>query len=1294
MKPKPYFRKVWVFGAVLFFAMLAVGPVERPLAGAQAAPEASPDEAVLAVPDSPQAPDDAPPDTLSGAHVDIYYNNCTQHPTADCISAARAQLLADQMDDAWNAYVNYGFRAPDPGDGPPLPVWAFEPLDGGAYGWARSTHVEIDIDRIQTNAADVRKGSPHHELFHKVQHAYPGDEADWVDEGTAKFIEDNVFNDTDADIASAYVGRVNTYLGNPNSSLLDMSYNAALFWKYLTEQFGTTSDPYFGAEPQYGIDFLVDFWDEALTHDGVDALNAALPAGVSFEDAFDNFLIANYLKRKNASPTYTYVDDPGPAYMYHEVDVEYGVENLPLSHNNENVEDWGALYYVGDPPAGCPFIQVSLDGDPGDQAFYAVFATRGDDAYYHDHPGFRTYANDFTKTLYNDNYDRIVAVVGGHNDPAVYDISMSCVDPELEIVEPRQDLIAVVGDPEQPRRMDVLLEISGAGGSFLEGIAWDEFEVSVGGVPVDAIISGAPVQGQYWLIVQPPTQTVVGDPPWIFDLDVSLAELSDHEDDAVYYQPLPHFDETLVIDSSDSMNTPLDYPKITAAKNAAKLYLDELADDDMVGAVRFNTSVARVWDGMAQVNDLTRLFGKILIDDVEANGCTSIGGGLQEALSVFEDPENPGVPENPDVIVLLSDGMENTSPCWEYHTPSSCPVEPYHDCSTGPYVREAVIDSGIPVNTVALGPGSHEELMERIAEDTGGAYRFATLPASLSEQAVPALPAAPGFDPPSGVPQALAQDNQWAYLLAGIYDYFEGEVEGRERISVEEMTIPDDFGGFYQSEVFIDQSVSQATFSIAYDAWSDLDGSCTTVRHVQLMAPNKILHQPTYSDSYHDVFEISSPAPGIWIVRVEMFYDLCATTGAGELAPTMAPYHYQVIASGQTRLATKVRVGSPHAERFIGLCVPLYATFFNASGPVANGSLTAEVTTPTGGLIPISLADDGEHGDGAAGDGIYAGRFCRDSLYGSYTANVRGRIEALQGTIWRQSEASFYVQNDGDTDGDGMPNRWELEHGFNPGLVDDSGNPDWDFACLFGCNKWDNSAEYEYGTDPNNDDSDGGGEMDASELLNGQDPSGGPEDDGVEVPTSFRVTPGNGENVITHDVRPGDTTYWLFWSTDPQMSDMLDHRIDIGTTGVYTHSALTNEVAYYYLLVALRESHISGFADQVSGTPAVDAVPPLGEVVINDDAPRATSLNVTLSLSTSQDTVEMLISNSPDFNGAEWEAYRATRPWQIVPTPEGAAFVYVRYRDGAGNVSLTAVDGILPPLEGGNLYLPLLAKNW
>jgi hypothetical protein len=99
------------------------------------------------------------------------------------------------------------------------------------------------------------------------------------------------------------------------------------------------------------------------------------------------------------------------------------------------------------------------------------------------------------------------------------------------------------------------------------------------------------------------------------------------------------------------------------------------------------------------------------------------------------------------------------------------------------------------------------------------------------------------------------------------------------------------------------------------------------VRSRELRAPDATIYAPTYSDDYHDVFEVPSPMPGSWVVRVKMWDRLCAASPGSTSAPDIAPYHYQVIVSGQTGLATEVRVGTPHADRYIGLCVPIYATF-------------------------------------------------------------------------------------------------------------------------------------------------------------------------------------------------------------------------------------------------------------------------------------------------------------------------------------------------------------------------------
>ncbi len=76
---------------------------------------------------------------------------------------------------------------------------------------------------------------------------------------------------------------------------------------------------------------------------------------------------------------------------------------------------------------------------------------------------------------------------------------------------------------------------------------------------------------------------------------------------------------------------------------------------------------------------------------------------------------------------------------------------------------------------------------------------------------------------------------------------------------------------------------------------------------------------------------------------------------------------------------------------------------------------------------------------------------------------------------------------------------------------------------------------------------------------------------------------------------------------------------------------------------------------------------------------------VTLRLSATDDVSgvgQMLISNHPDFAGANWEAYATSRAWTLGSNTA----VYVRFRDNAGNVSQTYSAG------SWKVFLPLIVK--
>ena len=1257
---------------------------------------------------------------ITTTHFVVHYTliNCNP-PKNDCLdSDAEAQAISDILEEVYEIYVNdpnYGFRTPlgtgTVGSPEELDVYIVDLDSGcGVAMWSTPTphdYFKLDSGCIRDNydPANLRgvQGTPLHELFHRVQYSYDkGPEEKWSYEGSACTMQDKVYggpDSLDSEVDSSYVRRANRYLNSPNrvdyddyggsiAGLRRASYYAGLFWTYFMQTCGTVDE-----EPELGMDALRIYWEETLDHDNVDAMDHAIqtapgcPDLHSMEDLFHEFIVANYVKRLgNVSERYQYADEHGPeGTPYDDVRVEAARwirPASPMDRYDEEVAAWGANYYAGLP--ACDWIQVELDGAAGDYLLYAILAVDAHgDAQYYDQPRFRRRGNDLTRTLYNDGLSSVVAIAGAPDAGGRYDVHMRCVEPTLEILTPGpHPHSALVGDPLDPRRFLLRLSVT-SDGDHVEGLDEDGFSVQVGGEEA-SILSGAYVQNQYWLVVQPPTQTVTGDPPWLFDLDVTLEGLSDHEDDAVHYAPETYYDEVLVIDTSGSMDSPSGSPKLLAAQNAAKLYLDLLAEGDNMGAVQFETSASSVFGGMFPAFDIFRESGKDLIDDLTTGGCTSIGGGLMQALAELEPPW-PGDPDKPDVFVLLSDGMENVPPCWEYGT-EPCGV---YDCSTGPYVRDDIVDSDVIVHTVALGPGSHEDLMQRIAADTDGDYTFATVAGTSMTAATAAISPThqrvPGTIQATAAPAGPQQVTDWVLGLSDIYDYLEGRIEGRARIYREqhsaELFIP------YSTTVRLDASITHATFAIAHNTSAgDLS------RDVWLVTPGGVTIDPgslpgdaAYrEDDYHDVYEIPSPQPGLWQVFVHY---------TPSITPPPSPYNFVVAVSGQSATGLEVYIGAPVEMRMTGSRIPLLVALLGPDGLLPGAALTGTVVGGDGTGYPITLRDDGGHGDGEAGDGIYGAFFTRATAEGSYTLHVEGR----EGDATRQAMASFFVQADADSDGDGMPDGWESRYGLDPAQDDAAGDPDWDYL--------DNGTEYQRGTNPQADDTDGGGEADDSESFFGTDAINDPDDDDIETPTGFRAAAGDGQVTIHYDRRSSYAQVYLHWSIDPEMADWRENVILIGTSGIYTHTGLINGTTYYYRLVARDATfHYSGYTDRVNATPRADPYPPLGAVTINDGATVAFSRDVVLTIEASDDGLdcdgiggpntapppEMRLSNDAFFTGAPWEPYATTRSWQLEGGAGEQVYVYVQFRDAAGNTSALAEDGIR---LGHRLYLPVVLRD-
>ena len=114
---------------------------------------------------------------------------------------------------------------------------------------------------------------------------------------------------------------------------------------------------------------------------------------------------------------------------------------------------------------------------------------------------------------------------------------------------------------------------------------------------------------------------------------------------------------------------------------------------------------------------------------------------------------------------------------------------------------------------------------------------------------------------------------------------------------------------------------------------------------------------------------------------------------------------------------------------------------------------------------------------------VFGGIFIYNKFFksteGTYTANQNIPLE----------ENVNQEDLEGDMDKDGLPDKWEVEHGLDPTNPGDAKqDPDLD--------RLNNTDEYYYKTDPNNPDTDGDGYKDGSEVENGFNPGGEGDLDG------------------------------------------------------------------------------------------------------------------------------------------------------------------------------------------------------
>jgi len=170
---------------------------------------------------------------------------------------------------------------------------------------------------------------------------------------------------------------------------------------------------------------------------------------------------------------------------------------------------------------------------------------------------------------------------------------------------------------------------------------------------------------------------------------------------------------SLVIDRSGSME---DAKKLDYAKKAGKTLIKSLGPDDQFALTIYNDRVQALYP-MAKVTDKEKLFR--LIDSITADATTFLSGGLEEGINQLKGMGKEG----PCRVILLSDGLANRGV-----------TQAEQVAAIGANAK----NKGITVTTVGLGLDFNEDLMQLLAQRSGGQYYYVKdsedLPAMFTQE--------------------------------------------------------------------------------------------------------------------------------------------------------------------------------------------------------------------------------------------------------------------------------------------------------------------------------------------------------------------------------------------------------------------------------------------------------------------------------------------------------------------------------------------------------------------------------
>ncbi|MCL4395487.1 MAG: VWA domain-containing protein [Chloroflexi bacterium] len=408
---------------------------------------------------------------------------------------------------------------------------------------------------------------------------------------------------------------------------------------------------------------------------------------------------------------------------------------------------------------------------------------------------------------------------------------------------------------------------------------------------------------------------------------------SDTEANAVRYMP-PDYDVVLLIDRSDSIG-----PALSIVKGLAKMTVAFLPVGSKVGVVSFNSSATVGFPLTTIAGNGTRAAANSAIDGITEHWDTSIGAGLQAAL---DEMNTNGDPDHVHLVILVSDGDDSSPQA----------LDPLPDLVRAHLPVDTV---GFPAQGVEIyGPQRRspndyyltpEDLMREIARQTGGTFRFSPSLAALSGTYA------------SGV---FTFDGSGGLTLNGSGAAVRAPAR-RSPASTGPSDVP----------VTVDSTVTQAHFTVT---WSDpsaaFDFSLVDPVGSTITSTTTGPDIAYSSGSVFASYQITNPVAGNWTMSVD------------PVPPDSSePYSVRADAIAGLDMSYGTNEG-----KIVSRVQPIemWATVAD-SAPILGATVNAAVTLPDGTVTSLQLFDDGQHSDGAAGDGTYANALVDTTQFGVYT---------------------------------------------------------------------------------------------------------------------------------------------------------------------------------------------------------------------------------------------------------------------------------------------------------------------